>query len=44
MRILRGVILKGAPASAFPWDVFALVVYATFMIGFASLRLARRKT
>ncbi|MGH7726074.1 MAG: ABC transporter permease [Candidatus Eiseniibacteriota bacterium] len=44
IRILRGVILKGAPATAFPWDLLALVVFATLMIGFASLRLAGRKT
>ena len=43
MKILRGVILKGAPITAYPWDVLALVVYATLPIGLASLRLARRK-
>jgi ABC-2 type transport system permease protein len=43
MKILRGVILKGAPLSAFPWDVLALVAYATLTIGLASMRLARRK-
>jgi ABC-2 type transport system permease protein len=42
MKILRGVILKGASITAYPWDAFALVVYAACMIGFASLRLARR--
>jgi ABC-2 type transport system permease protein len=43
MKILRGVILKGAPITAYPWDVLALVVYATLTIGLASMRLARRK-
>jgi ABC-2 type transport system permease protein len=43
MRILRGVILKGAPVTAYPWDVLALVLFATFMLGLASLRLARRR-
>ncbi len=44
MKILRGVILKGAPLSAYPWDVIALVAYAALTIGLASLRLAKRKT
>ena len=43
MKILRGVILKGAPLSAYPWDVLALVAYAVLAIGLASLRLSRRK-
>ena len=43
MKILRGVILKGAPLSAYPWDVLALVAYAVLTIGLASLRLSRRK-
>jgi ABC-2 type transport system permease protein len=43
VRVLRGVILKGAPASAYPWDVLALVLYAACMIGLASFRLSRRE-
>jgi ABC-2 type transport system permease protein len=43
MKILRGVILKGAPVTAYPWDVLALVAYATLTIGLASMRLARQK-
>lgn len=41
MKILRGVILKGAPATAYPWDLLALALYAVAMIGLASLRLSR---
>lgn len=44
IRILRGVILKGAPVTAYPWDLVALFLYATFAIGLASLRLARRRS
>jgi ABC-2 type transport system permease protein len=44
MRILRGIILKGAHPWTYPWDLFALFVYAAFMLGMASMRLARRRT
>ena len=37
MRILRGIILKGAPATAFPWDLFALVVYAALALTLGAL-------
>jgi len=43
MRILRGIILKGTPVTAYPWDVAALFVYAALMLTLASTRLARRK-
>ena len=43
VRILRGIILKGAPATAYPWDLLALVVFAVLMIGLASARLSRRE-
>ena len=43
MKILRGVILKGAPLTAYPWDVLALFAYAMLMIGLASFRLSRRR-
>jgi ABC-2 type transport system permease protein len=43
MKLLRGVILKGAPATAYPWDLLALALFAAGMIGLASLRLARRE-
>jgi ABC-2 type transport system permease protein len=41
MKILRGVILKGAPATAYPWDLLALFLYAAVVIGLASWRLSR---
>ena len=41
VKILRGVILKGAPATAYPWDLLALVVFAGAMLTLSSLRLAR---
>ncbi len=41
MKIMRGVILKGAPATAYPWDLLALAIFATAMIALASLRLSR---
>jgi ABC-2 type transport system permease protein len=41
-KILRGVILKGAPATAYPWDLLALVAFAVLVIGLASFRLSRR--
>lgn len=41
MKIMRGVILKGAPATAYPWDLLALAIFAAAMIGLASLRLSR---
>ena len=44
MKILRGVILKGAPVTAYPWDLLALVAYAALMIGLASFRLGRSRT
>ncbi len=44
IRILRGVILKGAPVWNYPADVFALCVYAALALGLASARLARRRT
>jgi uncharacterized phage infection (PIP) family protein YhgE len=44
IRILRGVILKGAPASNYPADLLALVLYAALALGLASTRLARRRT
>ena len=43
MRILRGIILKGAPATAYPWDLVALVIYATVMLRLASSRLSSRR-
>lgn len=43
MRILRGIILKGAPATAYPWDLFALVIYAAVMLTLASSRLSSRR-
>lgn len=42
VRLLRGIILKGAPATAYPWDLLALFAYAALMIGLASFRLSRR--
>jgi ABC-2 type transport system permease protein len=44
VKVLRGVILKGAPVAAYPWDVLALVAYAALMIGLASLRLSRGRS
>jgi len=44
IRILRGIILKGAPAWDFPSDLFALCVYASLALGLAALRLALRKS
>ncbi len=41
VKILRGVILKGAPATAYPWDLLALAVFAAAMLTLSSLRLAR---
>ncbi|MEP7028599.1 MAG: ABC transporter permease, partial [Candidatus Eisenbacteria bacterium] len=43
MRILRGIILKGAPATAFPWDLLALAIYATVVLTLASVRLSSRR-
>jgi ABC-2 type transport system permease protein len=43
MRILRGIILKGAPATAYPWDLLALLIYATVMLSLASSRLSSRR-
>jgi ABC-2 type transport system permease protein len=43
MKILRGVILKGAPVTAYPWDLLALFAYAACVLGLASLRLSRRE-
>ena len=42
-KVLRGVILKGAPATAYPWDLLALVAFAVLVIGLASFRLSRRE-
>jgi ABC-2 type transport system permease protein len=44
IRILRGVILKGAPVWAFPSDVLALCLYVALALGLASLRLSQRRT
>jgi ABC-2 type transport system permease protein len=43
MRILRGIILKGAPATAYPWDLVALVIYAAVTLTLASSRLSSRR-
>jgi hypothetical protein len=43
MKILRGDILKGAPATAYPFDLLALFAYAACVLGLASLRLSRRE-
>ena len=43
MKILRGIILKGAPATAFPSDLFALCVFATVALTLASTRLSGRR-
>jgi ABC-2 type transport system permease protein len=43
VRILRGIILKGAPATAFPWDLLALVLYASTVLYLASSRLSSRR-
>jgi len=43
MRILRGIILKGAPATAFPSDLLALFVYAAVALFLASTRLSGRR-
>jgi ABC-2 type transport system permease protein len=39
---LRSIVLKGADLSVFWVDLVALAVYATFMLAFASRRLARQ--
>lgn len=44
VRLLRGIILKGAPAWDYPADLLALFAYAALMLTLASTRLARRKT
>jgi len=43
VRLLRGIILKGAPAWNYPADLGALFVYATLMLALASTRLARQR-
>jgi ABC-2 type transport system permease protein len=43
MRILRGIILKGAPVTAYPWDLFALFVFASLTLFLASSRLSSRR-
>jgi ABC-2 type transport system permease protein len=43
MKILRGIILKGAPATAFPWDLLALFLYAAIALTLASTRLSSRR-
>ena len=43
MRILRGIILKGAPATAFPGDLLALALFATIALTLASTRLSSRR-
>jgi ABC-2 type transport system permease protein len=43
VRILRGIILKGAPATAYPWDLLALVLYAGAVLFLASSRLSSKR-
>ena len=44
VRLLRGIILKGAAPWDYPADLAALFVYATLMLALAATRLGRRKT
>lgn len=41
--ILRGVVLKGAPLSTYPTDLFFLILYAVAVLALAWGRLVRRE-
>jgi ABC-2 type transport system permease protein len=40
--VLRGIVLKGAPLSAFGSELMALAIFAAVTLGLTSLRLRRQ--